>query len=104
MITLANGSAQLVPLSSLHKQDEGSINKDILPKFDWDIDKFPLWLTQVNAVLESARWRNITMDAATTALNAQQLQALQVALLNYLSKDVLFYSRTTQPTVDKESK
>jgi len=85
-----SGRPHLVPLPTSPTTTEASrIHKDSFPKFDGSYDKFPSWLTQVDATLESSRWKNILQDISTTPQNATRSQALRVALLNCLTKDPL---------------
>jgi len=85
-----SGRPHLVPLPTSPTTTEDSrIHKDSFPKFDGSYDKFPSWLTQVDATLESSRWKNILQDISTTPQNATRSQALRVALLNCLTKDPL---------------
>ena len=91
VITSSNRTTQLVPpYTTPHSYNKGIINKDIFPKLNGNGDKWLLWITQVDAVLEFSRWKNITIDTVTNATNHRQSQVLPVVLLNYLSKDVLF--------------
>jgi len=91
VITSSNGTTQLVPLpTTSQSHNKGSINKDLFPKFNGDGDNFPLWITQVDAVLESSCWKNITPNTVTATTNAHRSKVFHVALLKYLSKDSLF--------------
>mmetsp|Transcript_46596 Transcript_46596/g.56036 ORF Transcript_46596/g.56036 Transcript_46596/m.56036 type:complete len:86 (+) Transcript_46596:267-524(+) len=81
--------------------DNGSINKDVLAKFDRNRDKCPLWLTQLDAVLEYVRWHHILLVTHTTQQNTRYSQALSVAFFNHLSKDAFFYSKMITSTAGR---